>query len=277
MDLYSILGVDKKATADEIKTAYRKLASKHHPDKGGDTVKFQEIQSAYDTLSNPDLRAQYDNPQPNNVHFNFNQNSADINLDDIFSRFGFGNPFQGHPHFRQQERKNKDIKTTIQLTLRDVLTPQLKTLRIKTSDNQLQTVDIAIPKGVTSNTTIRYPNLGDNMFTNLQRGDLYINVQVINDTQFEVGGLDLTTNLTINCFEAILGSEQTVYGLDGKQFIIQTPPGCQPETRLKILGEGLPAFQKDIVGNLYIKIKVSVPKDLTESQLEQIRNIHINQ
>lgn len=277
MDLYSVLGIDKKASAEEIKTAYRKLASKHHPDRGGDTAKFQEIQAAYDILSDPDKKAQYDTPQTNNFHFNFNNGGADINLDEIFNRFGFGNPFAAHPQFRQQERKNKDIKATIRLSLQEILHPQSKTLRIKTSDNQLQTVDIAIPKGVTSNTTIKYANLGDNMFTNLPRGDLYIQVQVINDTNFEVGGLDLTTNLTINCFEAILGSEQTVQGLDGKQFVIKTPPGCQPDTKLKILGEGLPAFQKDIKGSLYIRMKVVIPKDLSSEQIEQIRNIQYNQ
>jgi len=275
MSHYDTLGITKTATPEEIKRAYRKLASQHHPDKGGDTAKFQEIEEAYRVLSDAEKRAQYDNPQPNNIHFNFNH--GDINLDDIFSRFGFGNPFANHPHFRQQERRNKDIRADIQCQLHETLNPQSKTLRIKTSNDQVHTVDITIPAGITSGTTIKYPGLGDNMFTNLTRGDLYINVHVINNSAFEVSGLDLLTTLTISCFDAILGSEQTVVGLDGKQFLIRTHPGCQPDTKLKIAGEGLPAFQKDIKGHLFVRIKVQIPTDLSDSALEQIQKLKYNQ
>mgnify|MGYP001493845673 CR=1 FL=1 len=276
MDHYSTLGVNKDAAPEDIKRAYRKLASKHHPDKGGDTAEFQRVEEAYRILSDPEQRAAYDNPAPSGFNFNFNQNGQDINLDDIFGRFGFGNPFQHHPNFKQQ-RRNKDIKADIQVLLIETIAPQTKTLRIKTSNDQVQTVDITIPQGITSGTTIKYPGLGDNMFQNLPRGDLYINVTVVNNTQFEVQGLDLTTQLTINCFEAIIGTEQTIVGLDGKQFVISTPKGCQPDTRLKITGEGLPAFQKDIKGNLYVRVKVTIPRNLSEQQIEQIKQITTNQ
>jgi curved DNA-binding protein len=274
MTHYETLGIAKTASPEEIKRAYRKLASTHHPDKGGDTAKFQEIEEAYRVLSDPEKRAQYDNPQPNNIHFNFN--NGDINLDEIFSRFGFGNPFANHPNFRQPERRNKDIRADIQCNLSETLNPQTKTLRIRTSNDQIHTVDITIPPGITSGTTIKYPGLGDNMFTNLARGDLYINVKVVNDTAFEISGLDLLINLTINCFDAILGSEQTVVGLDGKQFLIQTPSGCQPDTKLKIAGEGLTAFQKDIKGHLYVRIKVQIPTDLSQAALDEIQKLKYN-
>ena len=274
MTHYETLGIARTASPEEIKRAYRKLASQYHPDKGGDTAKFQEIEEAYRVLSDPEKRAQYDNPQPNNIHFNFN--NGDINLDDIFSKFGFGNPFANHPNFRQQERRNKDIRADIQCNLSDVLNPQTKTLRIKTSNDQIHTVDITIPQGITSGTTIKYPGLGDNMFSNLARGDLYINVRVINNSEFEINGLDLITSLTISVFDAILGSEQTVVGLDGKQFLIKTHPGCQPDTKLKIAGEGLPAFQKDIKGNLYVRVKVQIPTDLSDQALDQIQKLKYN-
>ena len=98
MDHYSVLGVSKTATSDEIKKAYRKLASQHHPDKGGDKAKFQEVQTAYDVLSDPNKKAQYDNPRPpggfawnvNGMNFN---STEDININDIFSSiFNHGNP-----------------------------------------------------------------------------------------------------------------------------------------------------------------------------------------
>lgn len=275
MSHYDTLGIQKTASPEEIKRAYRKLASQHHPDKGGDTVKFQAVEEAYRILSDPQKRSEYDNPRHNNINFNFGD-GQNFNIDEIFSRFGFGASFTNHPNFRQPERRNKDIKVDIQLQLVDTLRTQTKTLRIKTSNDQIHTVDITIPLGITSGTTIKYPGLGDNMFTNLQRGDLYIAVHVTNNTPFEISGLDLSTTLTINCFQAILGSEQIVSGLDGKQFLIKIPSGCQPDTKLKIAGEGLPAFQKDIKGNLYVKIKISIPTNLSETDIEQIRKLTFN-
>lgn len=129
MNPYEVLGVAPSATPEEIKKAYRKLAAVHHPDRGGDTAKFQELQSAYDILSNPDKRAAHDNPQPQGFHFDFGRAHPDIN--EIFSQFGF-NPFgQGRP---QPQRRNKDIRAEINIGLQETLSSQQKTLSIKTAD-----------------------------------------------------------------------------------------------------------------------------------------------
>jgi curved DNA-binding protein len=262
---YETLGISNAAGPDEIKKAYRKLASQNHPDKGGDTAKFQEIEAAYRVLSDPIQKQKYDNPARSNF------NTQDFDLNDIFAHFGFnrtGNPAE---HF--YPRKNKDIRVNIQVRLKDVLQDNKQILNIKTSNKQVN-VDIVIPAGITSGTTIKYPNLGDDMFPVLPKGSLLVQVNVINDTEFEVNGLDIIKTLTITCFEAILGSEQTVIGLDGKQFTIQTPEGCQPDTKLKISGEGLPGFQKDIKGNFYIRIKITIPKNLSADQIELINKIN---
>jgi curved DNA-binding protein len=275
MNPYEILGVAKTATPEEIKKAYRKLAAQHHPDRGGNTAKFQEIQAAYDTLSDPAKRAQLDNPvhQMGPGHFHFDFGNGDIN--DIFARFNFGggpNPFD---NFRQQQqpRRNRDIRAELNLGLQETLEEQSKTLNIRTSDSRNQNIDIKIPRGITSGTTIKYPGLGDNMFGNLPAGDLYLTVNVLRHPSYTANGLDLVMGLTIDCFQAIIGSEQTVVGLDGKVFVIQTPQGCQPGTKLKIPGEGLYVFQQDIKGNLYIEIQVTIPKDLTEEQKQLIQTI----
>ena len=277
MSHYDTLSITKSATPDEIKKAYRKLASKHHPDKGGDTATFQKIEEAYRVLSDPQQRQQYDNPNsfgPGNANgFDFNFNGH--NLNDIFNQFGFGpgNPFV---HRTQQSRRNKDIRAQIDITLPETLQDIQKTLSVVTSNNQRQTIDVVIPRGITSGTTMKYPNFGDNMFENLPRGDFYLNINVLPDPRFQSHGLDLITRLTIDCFQAILGSEQTVPSIDGKQFIIQTPVGCQNNTKLKIAGEGLYGFQKDIKGNLYVEINIMIPKDLNQSQLELIKTINYN-
>jgi curved DNA-binding protein len=271
MNYYDVLGVDKTATPDEIKKAYRKLASQHHPDKGGDTAKFQEIQTAYDTLSDPNKRAEHDNPAPQHGFNNFNFRGG--NIDDIFAQFGFGG---GSPFGRQMHRRNSDIRTEITLGLQETLTDQSKSLSIKTPSVANQLVDVKIPRGITSGTTIKYPGLGDHMFQNLPRGDLYITVNVLPHPQYQVSGLDLVIDLTIDCFQAILGSEQTVVGLDGKVFVIQTPKSCQPGTKLKITGEGLYGFQQDIKGSLYVKVNIHIPTNFTEEQLQLIKSIQNN-
>ena len=265
-----MLGVAKNATVDEIKRAYRKLASQHHPDKGGDTAKFQEIQTAYDTLSDPNKRAAYDNPQPQHQHFDFN--FGPDNLDDVFGSFfrGGANPFQ---HARQQPRRNRNVQATIQVGLQETLSECRKTLNIQTANGQNRTVDVTIPKGITSGSTIRYPGLGDRMFENLSPGDLLLTVEIIRNPNFEVHGLDLITSLTLDCFDAILGSDQQVVGLDGKVFVIRTPAGCQPGTKLKIPGEGLWQFQNDVKGSLFARVSVTIPKNLNEEQIKLVHSI----
>lgn len=275
MNPYDILGVAKNATDDDIKKAYRKLASQHHPDRGGDTAKFQEIQSAYDTLSDATKRADYDNPPTNNFHFHGNDQFNDEILKEIFGQFNF-DPF--NQRFTQRRvQKNRDIKFDVFLTLRETLSDQIRTFSIKTPNGLTNNVDLKIPAGITSGTQIKYPSLGDRQFTNLPAGDLYATVHVQSDPNFEVNGLDLITHLTIDCFSAIIGSEQTVVGLDNTKFIIKTPKYCQHGVKLKITGHGLPANGKDIKGNLYVQINISIPKDLSDRQLELIRSIQYNQ
>lgn len=257
MNPYEVLGVPKTASSDDIKKAYRKLASQHHPDKGGNTARFQEIQTAYDILNDPEKKHNFDNPHNHSQHFNFHFGPE---IDEIFSRFGFQHPF-GHVH----SRKNQDYRTSILINLEDTLLDSNKNLVLNVG-NQTKTLQIQIPKGITSGTTIKYPNLGDRSINSLPPGDLYLTVNISGHPRFTVNGLDLITNLTIDCFQAILGTEQTIIGLDQKVFSIRVPPGCQHNTKLKITGEGLPGFQKDIKGNLLVQILIAIPTNLTDLQ-----------
>ena len=179
---YETLGVPTGASEDEIKKAYRKLASQHHPDKGGDTAKFQEIQNAYETLSDPQKRAQHDNPNPfghqgGDSHFEFHFGGGDPH--DIFQQFfqhGFGghNPFQQ----RQQPRRNKDLRINLTINLQETLAEQKKTVSVQTTKGDRFNVDVNIPRGVSNGTTIKYTQMGDNMFDSLTRGDLYVIITV---------------------------------------------------------------------------------------------------
>ena len=270
---YETLGVDKTASPEEIKKAYRKMASKHHPDKGGDTATFQKIEEAYRILSDPNKRQEYDSPdQPFNFQDFGNMHSGNMppGMDDIFRQFGF--------HFggfgQQRPKRNRDLRVSISLKLHETLSPQKRIISIQTTNGTREPVSVEIPIGVNNNTQIKYPQLGDNFFNTLPRGDLYVQVLVEPDPKFHVHGIDLVTTIDIGCLDAIIGCETKFNSLDGKEFVLTVPAGTQPGSKFKVSGHGLYAMnQPNIRGNLYLIANITVPTNLTEEQLDSIRKI----
>lgn len=275
---YETLGVPKGASEDEIKKAYRKLAAKHHPDKGGDTAKFQEIQSAYETLSDPQKRAAHDNPGfssfdqgGNGFEFHF---GSGMDPNDIFGQFfrqqhGF-NPFSGQQ--QRQARRNKDLRINLTIDLKSTLNPQTKTVSVQTTKGDRFTVDVQIPKGVSNGTTIKYSQLGDNFFESLTRGDLYVIINIQTDDRFEVYGHNLVTNLTINSIEAMLGTEKEIHGIEDNLFLIKIPPGTQSGTKFGLQGQGLYDPRGSLRGDLIVNLTVNILKP-TEEQAVKLREI----
>ena len=280
---YEILGVPRGASEGEIKKAYKKLASKHHPDRGGDTAKFQEIQSAYDTLTDPQKRAEHDNPNPfrnfhqagpGNFEFHF---GGGMDPNDIFEQFfnqGFGqSPFQRQ---RQQPRRNKDLRVSLNITLESTLEAQDKTISVQTTRGDRFNIKVDIPRGVSNGTTIKYSQMGDNMFDSLTRGDLYVIINVINDERFEVMGINLAHNLEIDSIDAMLGIDKTITGIDGKRFSVKIPPGCQYGNRFSLGGQGLYQMNGNMRGDMIVTVIVKTPI-LSEEQLSIIRKIRPDQ
>jgi DnaJ-class molecular chaperone len=273
MTYYELLGVTEKATAEEIKRAYRKMASQHHPDKGGDKNKFQEIEQAYRTLSDNNQRQQYDMQRSGNGANQWHFSSAGMNhpdIDAIFKQFGFGDPFGG---FRQQQRRNRDLRIEIPVPLVATLDPQTKTISVATSNGERSTVEVNIPRGVTNGTTIKYTGLGDNLFNTIPRGDLYVQFNVHPAENFIVNNVDLYTPVSVNCLLAITGGQVRVSGLDGREFELTVPAGTQPNTRFRIHNQGLYQMNTELRGHLYAEVVITVPQDLSEPQLEIIRNL----
>lgn len=271
MTHYATLGVTENATPDEIKKAYRKLASQHHPDKGGDTKKFQEIQTAYDTLGDTNKRQQYDLERSGNGgyrEFHFNTGHPDIN--EIFRSFGFAGA--GPDPFMRQ-RRNKDLRIDINIDLKDTLQDQTKTVSVLTTNGSRETVEVNIPRGITSSTNIRYSGLGDNLFNTIPRGDLYVQINVNNDNNFNVIGIDLYTKISVNCLLAIVGGTAMVTGLDNTQFVITIPKGTQPNTKFRIPNQGLYQLNSNNRGHLYVEMAVTIPQDLTEEQLQIVKSL----
>ena len=272
---YETLGVPKGASEEEIKKAYRKLAAKHHPDKGGDTAKFQEIQTAYDTLSDPVKRQQHDNPHS---HFDRNGNSFEFHFgsgmdpNDIFGQF-FGQGFAGHNPFQRQAqpRRNKDLRVNLSISLSETLSQQRKTISVQTTKGDRFNVDVDIPRGVSNGTTIKYSQLGDNFFESLTRGDLYVIINVMSEEHFELHGINVVSNVEISSIEAMTGVEKEVQGIDNSTFIIKIPAGCQYGAKFGLQGKGLYQMNTNHRGDLIVNIIIKTPT-LTEEQIQILKS-----
>lgn len=273
MTHYETLGIGEGASAEEIKRAYRKLASQHHPDKGGDTAKFQAIQTAYDTLADTDRRQRYDaeRQNPGGVQFQFHHGD----IGDIFRNFGFPGGMDPFSQMRQQPqpRRNKDLRIEIQIPLASTLEDQTKTISVQNTKGNRETVVVSIPRGVNNGTNIKYGGLGDNLFDTLVRGDLYIQINVHPAENFHINGIDLHTKISVNCLLAITGGETIITGLDGKTFLLTVAPGMQPGVKFRLVGQGLYQLNSDHRGDLYAEMSVSIPQNLTEEQLQTIKSI----
>ena len=271
MTHYQTLGIEKTATQEDIKRAYRRLASQHHPDKGGDTAKFQEIQTAYDTLSDPEKRQEYDNPNPFKERFNGGWQSTGPNVEDLFRNFGFhfGDGF-ANQHTRRSARRNQDLRVTVQITLAESLVKQGKTLSVKTKKGR-ETVSITIPEGIPHNSTIKYSGLGDNFFEGLPRGDLYVVVLIDTPTNTSIRDDEIYQTVELDVLDAITGKDILVDTGFNESFHVAVPAGTQHGHKLRIKGKGL--LHNGVRGNLYLEIKLVVPKNLSADKIALIKQL----
>jgi DnaJ-class molecular chaperone len=286
MTHYDTLGIPRDADATAIKKAYKSLASKNHPDKGGDTKKFQDINTAYQILSDEQKKMQYDaeisGGGGRQYHFNTSSGMDAEDMGNIFEhlqrQFGFGagsqDPFA---QFRQANQnrvnKNRDIRISIPIKLLDTLEEHDKTITITLPGNLRETVNVRVPRGVANGTTIRYPGLGDHSVPKVPRADLYVQFHLAPEYNYEPAGIDLVTHLVINCLEAITGCEKKIKGIDDKYFVLTIPPGTQVGTKFGIQEQGLYSQEHPGRGRLIVAIDVYVPKELSEEQLKTIRDI----
>lgn len=251
-DYYATLGVSRTAAADEIKRAFRKLASQHHPDKGGDTQKFQEIQAAYDVLGNADKRAAYDNPAPQ--FSGFPGGAQFNNIHDIFNMFGQG--------FPGQQRRNH-VRMSLWVTLRDVASGGRRPVSISTGQGQ-STVEIEIPLGLNDNDSIQYTGLAPG------GQDLVITFRIQPDATWQRSALNLATEQTVSIWDLILGGDLVVRSITGESLTVTIPVNTQPGTVLRLRAQGL-RDQQGRRGDIHVKLAARIPQPVAPELVAAIQ------
>ena len=254
-DHYAALGVARNATPDEIKKAFRKLASQHHPDKGGDTRKFQEIQAAYDTLGDVTKRQQYDNPAP---QFAGMPGGAQFNMGDIFSQM-----FGGHPGFGGQHPRRNHMRMSLWITLKDVSTGGHRQVAVGSPQGQ-STIEIDVPQGINDGDMVQYAGLAPG------GQDLVIEFRIHPHPQFRRDGLNLTVDYKASVWDMILGGDTTVVNLDGNQLVVAIPPLTDNNTTLRLRGRGL-QDRKGATGDLFIRLHAQLPRSISPELLAAIQ------
>ena len=252
-DHYAALGVPRTATQDEIKRAFRSLASKHHPDKGGDTKKFQEIQAAYAVLGDAQQRADYDNPRPQ--FSGFGGGGPQFNMHDIFSQM-FGQAQGG------QQARRSHVRMSLWITLLDVVRGGRRPISVGTAAGT-STVEIDIPLGINDGDNVQYQGIGPG------GQDLVIQFRVQPHAAFQREGLTLHTTHKISVWDLILGGEAEIRTVDDRLLVITIPPGCQPGTVLRLQQKGIQdrTGQK---GDLMVHIQAQIPATIAPELLAAI-------
>jgi curved DNA-binding protein len=287
VDYYQILGVDKNASADDIKKAYRKLARKHHPDLNPNDKeahkKFQQINEANEVLTDPEKRKKYDQYGKDWQHAEqfeqarrqqgqyaggggtfqggFEGFEGGGDFSEFFeSLFGQG---RSKGRNRQTRFRGQDFEAELHLTLREAYTTHQRTLTINGKQ-----IRITIPAGVENGQRIRLKGHGEPGVNGGPAGDLYITFQIEDDPVFKRTGSDLYAAIGLDLYTAVLGGEVTIDTLSGK-IKLKVPPETQNGTKVRLKGKGFPIYkQEGQFGDLYITYQIKIPTGLSERERE---------
>jgi curved DNA-binding protein len=285
-DYYGVLGLEKSASADQIKKAYRKLALKYHPDKNPDDKKaeerFKEITEAYAVLSDPEKKQQYDQFGDAAFHQNFSQEDifrgADLNSifrefgfggrggDDIFSQiFGGGGMHQGcGGRHHQRPVKGQDYLMRLTIPFRQAVLGGERRVDLDRS-GQIEQLQVRIPAGVESGQKLRISGKGAASSAGGPPGDLMLEINVTSDARFRREDRDLYTTVKIPFTGACLGTSVTVETLEQSKRV-KVKPGTQTGSKIRLKGFGVPGRPGKQAGDLYAVIEVDVPNELTSEQ-----------
>ncbi|GAB4045945.1 DnaJ C-terminal domain-containing protein [Spirosoma litoris] len=295
IDYYSVLGVPKTASDDDIKKAYRKLARKHHPDLNPNDAeankKFQQINEANEVLSDPEKRKKYDQygkdwqhaeqfeqarqqqqsrrqyAQSDAGDYDFSGGFGGADFSDFFSSM-FGQDAGASGGRRQAKFKGQDYQAELHLSLRDAYTTHKQTLTVDGKN-----IRITVQAGVENGQKIKLSGYGSPGVNGGPNGDLYITFVIADDSRYKRKGNDLYVDEEIDLYTAILGGERIVETMDGK-VKLTVKPETQAGTKVRLKGKGFPIYkQEGAFGDLYITWQVKLPTNLTDEQKELFRQL----
>jgi len=308
-DYYKLLGVDKKASAEDIKKAYRKLALKWHPDRNPDNKAqaeemFKKISEAYAVLSDPEKREQYDRfGSTDQFRRAYTQEEIfrNFDLNELLKSFGFSfggrggsrvftmggktragqqysfDPFAdlfGGPEgaYGPAPRPGHDLHYNLSITLEESVFGAEKKIALQKED-RVDEISVKIPPGISSGKKLRLSGKGAPGIDGGPPGDLYLNINIVPHPIFARDGNDIYVEKTITFSQAALGTVIDVPTIDGSVKRIKVPPGTQNGTKIRMKGYGVPALKGQVKGDQYVRINVEVPRRLTERQAKLIRQL----
>lgn len=307
IDYYKVLGVERNASQDDIKKAYRKMARKYHPDLNKDDPnakdKFQEINEANEVLSDPEKRKKYDEYGEHWKHadeFKAEREAYQraqekggqsaywysVNGDDFMGGFGRGNASGFSDFFEQlfghgasagrsgrgynMMSRGGDIEAQMNLSLREAAVTHKQTFSVNGEN-----LRITIPAGIADGQMIKLKGHGEKGSNGAPDGDLYITFQIAPDPEFKREGDDLFTDVDIDLYTAVLGGTVNVKTIDG-MVKLKVNPGTQNDTKVRLRGKGFPVYKKEgTFGDLIVTYHVNIPTSLSEKQKElftQLKN-----
>jgi len=284
IDYYKILGIDKTALSKDIKSAYRKLARKYHPDLNPNdkdaNKNFQQINEANEVLSDPEKRKKYDQygkdwqhadefekqkqyqqQSSNSRGSGFSQGQSGGDFSDFFeSMFGGA---AGGSRGRQAKYRGEDFNAELKLELIDASKTQKQTLTVNGAK-----IRITIPAGIENGQTIKIAGHGGPGINGGPNGDLYITFSIANHAKIKRLGDNLYTSVDLDLYTAVLGGEITIDTLSG-QVKLKVAPETQNGSKIKLKGKGFPVYKKEgQFGDLYVTYNVIIPTNLTDKQKE---------
>ena len=309
-DYYEILGVSKTATEQEIKSAYRKLAKKYHPDvnkTAGAEQKYKDVNEAYEVLHDPEKRQKYDTLGPNweqaqqfggqgggfegfggfpggGVHMDFGGSGSGFSdfFETVFGnmgRLGSSRGFNASDIFGRaanRAARGQDSEVRVTLSLADVLAAPLKRQMTVSGPSGAHTIDVNLPRGIREGSRLKLRGQGGAGRNGGENGDLYVVVHIEPDARFEIDGYDLTTAARVTPWDAVLGGSVSVSTPEGA-VKVKVPAGAQNGMKLRLHGRGLPMRGGELRGDLYVRLEIAIPKDVSGREKElwqKIRDLH---
>lgn len=287
---YDILGVDRNASQDEIKKAYRKLVKRYHPDHNPDDKeaeeRFKEISEAFEVLGDPEKRKQYDQyganwqnagfqgagaeeGSPFGGRWSFSGGAGDMEdffarseFADIFESFFGGGSFSGGRRTRQNSFKGRDLRSELEIQLEEAYRGGERLI-----DVGGQRLKVPIKAGVQDGQTIRIKGKGEPGMNGGQAGDLYLKFRIAPHTRFRRDGNDLHVDVDVDVTSAVLGDRISVPTLDGK-IGVKVPAGTDSGRSLRVKGKGMPVKDRQRNGDLYVHVRIVTPEKLSKEEKE---------